>query len=135
MISIFDPTNGRILRSTTAPVANDQHWVEGFWPNDAYHIVNGQVEPLPARPDTTIPSRFDHDTQQWKIDTIILARQQRRRRNDQLMIIDRVNPVWFSTLDDQQKTQLQVYRQALLDVPQQSGFPETVDWPSKPAWL
>jgi pyruvate,orthophosphate dikinase len=30
---------------------------------------------------------------------------------------------------------LQEYRQALLAVPQQPGFPDQVIWPTKPSWL
>ena len=50
-------------------------------------------------------------------------------------LVDRVNVVWYNSLTEQQKTELQAYRQALLDVPQQSGFPENIIWPNKPSWL
>jgi polyphosphate kinase len=46
--------------------------------------------------------------------------------------IDIINETTAST---EQQQELQVYRQALLDVPQQSGFPEDVVWPEQPAWL
>jgi hypothetical protein len=38
-------------------------------------------------------------------------------------------------LTTEQQQQLQTYRQALLDVPQQAGFPDTIEWPEKPEWL
>ena len=37
-----------------------------------------------------------------------------------------------STLDETAMVLWQSYRQALRDVPQQSGFPLTVDWPTRP---
>ena len=37
-----------------------------------------------------------------------------------------------STLDETGMVLWQAYRQALRDVPQQSGFPLTVDWPTRP---
>ncbi|WP_242012382.1 tail fiber assembly protein [Pseudodesulfovibrio cashew] len=36
-------------------------------------------------------------------------------------------------LDDTAMVLWQSYRQALRDVPQQDGFPETVSWPEQPA--
>jgi len=59
----------------------------------------------------------------------------RKQRNQLLEIIDKINPVWYGTLTDEQKQELVVYRQALLDVPQQPGFPATISWPEKPSWL
>jgi hypothetical protein len=35
-------------------------------------------------------------------------------------------------LDDERKTAVMAYRQALRDVPEQVGFPRQIDWPVKP---
>lgn len=59
----------------------------------------------------------------------------RNIRNNLLGLIDRVNPIWYQTLTDQQRLELATYRQSLLDVPQQPNFPQDVIWPHKPAWL
>jgi hypothetical protein len=56
-------------------------------------------------------------------------------RNKLLQSVDRVNPVWYAALSEQQRAELAAYRIALLNVPQQSGFPDNVVWPSKPSWL
>lgn len=37
-----------------------------------------------------------------------------------------------SPLSDSKKTEWQTYRQALRDVPAQSGFPNTINWPTMP---
>jgi len=63
------------------------------------------------------------------------ADQIRILRNQLLQDIDRINPVWYVSLDSEQQQQLQQYRQLLLAVPQQPGFPESVEWPAKPTWL
>lgn len=42
------------------------------------------------------------------------------------------NALRWSALTDKQRQAWADYRQLLLDVPQQSGFPENVIWPSKP---
>jgi hypothetical protein len=39
------------------------------------------------------------------------------------------NPLRWNTYSAAQKSAISAYRQLLLDVPQQSGFPNTVDWP------
>ena len=49
--------------------------------------------------------------------------------------VDLVNPVRYAELTAEQQAELATYRQALLNVPQQSGFPATVEWPTKPSWL
>lgn len=139
IISVFDPATGRILKITSAKTseqANDlyQHWIAGHWSNDQYRVVNGQPTLLPPRPDQPF-SRFNFESGQWETKSINPGRVIRQQRNDALSQVDRVNPVWYSTLSEQQKADLAAFRQALLDVPQQSGFPTQIDWPAKPSWL
>ncbi len=38
-------------------------------------------------------------------------------------------------LTDEKRQELTVYRQALRDVPEQSGFPTEIVWPTKPEWV
>lgn len=45
------------------------------------------------------------------------------------------NPLRWASLSSEQQNELTVYRQALLDLPAQSGFPETISWPTKPDWM
>lgn len=42
------------------------------------------------------------------------------------------NPLRWDAMSNDKKTEWATYRQALLDVPEQSGFPETISWPTKP---
>jgi hypothetical protein len=48
--------------------------------------------------------------------------------SDKLVVPDR-----WETYTEEQKQIVRDYRQALRDIPQQSGFPETIVWPEKPA--
>ena len=62
-----------------------------------------------------------------------LEAKQRELRDKWLRIyVDTVNAVRWNGLTQQQKDELIVYRQALLDVPQQPGFPTSVTWPTHP---
>jgi hypothetical protein len=45
------------------------------------------------------------------------------------------NPLRWSTLSEDMQAEASGYRQALLDVPQQEGFPSTILWPEAPAYL
>jgi len=49
--------------------------------------------------------------------------------------VDTVNPVRYAALTADQQAELAAYRQALLNIPQQTGWPNTIDWPTKPTWL
>lgn len=42
------------------------------------------------------------------------------------------NPLRWEAMSSDEKSQWTAYRQALLDVPQQSSFPNSVTWPEKP---
>ena len=46
--------------------------------------------------------------------------------------LDCINSVRWHTMTDSEKTEWVEYRQALLDLPDQEGFPETVTWPMWP---
>ena len=39
---------------------------------------------------------------------------------------------WWATADRTMTAEQTTYRQALRDIPDQSGFPNTVTWPTKP---
>jgi len=60
-----------------------------------------------------------------------LAAQVRAQRDRLLSAMDVVvsNPLRWADLSSDKQNEWSTYRQDLLDVPQQSGFPSTVTWP------
>ena len=67
-------------------------------------------------------------------DAEILAALVRKDRNNLLKsFVDSMNPVRWETLSDEEKQSVRTYRTALLNVPQQAGFPENIVWPTKPS--
>ena len=40
------------------------------------------------------------------------------------------NPLRWSAMSEQEQADMSAFRMALLDVPQQAGFPNTISWPS-----
>lgn len=63
-----------------------------------------------------------------------LAAQARAKRDALLSEVDSIvgNPLRWASFSQTQQTAWADYRQALLDVPQQPGFPNTINWPTKP---
>lgn len=63
----------------------------------------------------------------------VLAHNARIKRNNLLRRnVDIFNPLRWETLTAEEKQEWLDYRQDLLDVPQQSGFPDNIVWPTKP---
>jgi hypothetical protein len=62
-----------------------------------------------------------------------LEKQERERRDKYLQLyVDVINAVRWESLTQQQKDAMITYRQSLLDVPQQPGFPTDINWPTPP---
>ena len=61
-----------------------------------------------------------------------LAEEVRAERDYKLLSLDRIvaNPLRWDSFTQEQRDEFAAYRLALLDVPQQDGFPESVSWPS-----
>lgn len=60
----------------------------------------------------------------------------RKQRNTLLADwVDRMNPLVWEVMTDDDKNGYRAYRKALLDIPNQTGFPWTVDWPETPTEL
>ena len=57
-----------------------------------------------------------------------------RNKRDSLLqaVVDAMNPMRWELLSDDEKQAWRDYRQALLDVPQQPGFPHEIAWPVAP---
>lgn len=63
-----------------------------------------------------------------------LTASMRSERDAKLLALDSIvsNPLRYNASTSEQKVALEEYRQALLDVPQQTGFPQDVEWPVMP---
>ena len=62
------------------------------------------------------------------------AAEVRSKRNQLLREVDVFvgNPLRWAALSSNEQTAWATYRTELLDVPQQSGFPSTITWPTAP---
>lgn len=116
----------------------DKPYIEGKIDPRKFYLDLTTLQPVAKPRDPSGPySKYDFDwtTKTWVLNPDQTAKLVRQSRNEFLELIDRVNAVWYASLTTQQQTEIQQFRQALLDITQQSGFPESVVWPPKPAWL
>jgi hypothetical protein len=80
---------------------------------------------------TWIVSRISDEEIQNRLNNKIM--EIRNARNNLLARnIDCISPLWWEALTPEQQTSLRVYRQALLDISNQDGFPWNVTWPERP---
>jgi hypothetical protein len=141
--TIYNPQTGQILHTISSHNADlvdlnlqGRSYIAGDYNSQEFYIVDGSAVAIPAAPESdTVCYRFDYESKSWVVNQDRSQTQARQHRNLLLTAVDRINPVWFNSLTIQQQTELAEYRQALLDVPQQSGFPTQVNWPAKPTWI
>jgi hypothetical protein len=134
--TVYDPSSGQILFAfdSNENITLDNA-IDGSYDDQKHYIdiVTKTVINKPVQPSN------DHiwqwESKSWILDNAQSVQSARLKRNLELELVDRVNPVWYSSLTQEQQTELQQYRQELLDVPQQAGFPTDISWPTKPTWL
>ena len=63
-----------------------------------------------------------------------LAEMARNERGSRLRYLDTIltNPLRWAAYSEEQQTVISKYRQDLLDVPAQTGFPQEINWPVSP---
>jgi Phage tail assembly chaperone protein len=106
------------------------HHVEAGSPN-YYDFLAQQIVPMPPRPKGEY--RFDYALKSWVFDTAGAAKKAYAKRDELLKNgPDRISPIWWSSMTAEQQAAWSQYRQALLDVPQQAGFPADINWPTSP---
>lgn len=141
--TIYDPATGQILElfSTSDGVVSslvlaNSTYIQGAYDPNMYYVEQGQAVLKSTRPLNNYGAyNFDYATKTWQLDQAQLNSMMRQQRDQLLAQVDRMNPIWYASLSVDQQQQLQTYRQALLDVPQQTNFPTSVEWPAKPHWL
>lgn len=87
-------------------------------------MINGVLVDLPADEIAIIEARKKEAEDNLPTE---LASEARNKRNQLLAETD-----WTASSDVTMSDAVKAYRQALRDVPAQSGFPTTINWPTKP---
>jgi len=133
--SILDPHTGIVIgHASDASSIVGRPYVPGRYLINQVYFLDGQPVDLPPKPGSGMYV-WNLKTKSWLLDREASAREQRKIRDRLLSAVDRVNPIWYASLGVERQVALQEYRQALLAVPEQPGFPDQVIWPTKPPWL
>ena len=132
----YNPKTGRVMAIVTdRSLAPGVPAIPGTWNASTYYIKGNVPKLLP--PIMGNPNNYDWDfaTESWVFNPDKAKNTIRRIRDKLLTAVDRVNPLWYASLSAERQAEIQDYRQALLDVTDQPGFPASVTWPAKPGWL
>lgn len=66
------------------------------------------------------------------VEDIPMTAEEARAKRDKLLAATDWTQVLDSPIDAETREAYRVYRQALRDIPEQEGFPETITWPELP---
>lgn len=141
--TIYNPDTGEILRRLHSDNQElldlnlvGHAYVEGDYDTKQYYIKDGIAVERQQDPSTYTQKYYYHwITHTWLLDTLKTEVGVRSYRTELLTPIDNVSPVRWNSLTPEQQAELQTYRQDLLDITNQEGFPTSVEWPIKPVWL
>jgi len=126
--------NGKIVKlldcnNIEQQLSDGELYIDGWFNDSEYYIEDSQAIQMPPKPDQY--SVFNYTTKQWV-------------ENERMAIInvsDKRQKLLYSTdwtqipngpLTQQQQEAWAVYRQQLRDIPEQSGYPFNVVWPTPP---
>lgn len=125
--TIYKNSDGSILRCITTTADN----IAANIPS-GYSSIEGSSHPKKhVVTSGSIVSKSDSDITAY--DTLKASNVVRAERDRLLSVdIDTLNPIRWNALSSTKQTEWATYRQALLDIPDQAGFPNSVTWPTKP---
>jgi hypothetical protein len=137
--TIYDEASGEIIITGTTLAERDVSWQAGpgqkciFEISGALQYVsNGAVVNMPPKP--TGNYIFSYSLKTWVPD-IKGAEKDALKKRDQLLASgpDRVNPMWWESMSAAEQSEVSQYRQALLDITNQFGYPLDIEWPPLPS--
>jgi len=114
-------------------VGENENYVEGEFSDALYYIKNNEIKEYPEKPE--YPVNFNIDTEKWVWDETISWGALRDIRNTLLSEnVDSVvsNPLRWASMTTEKQTEYTTYRQALLDLPQNTEDPRSPNLPTPP---
>ena len=132
--SIYNPDNGQILRvvgtnNIESQIILNEKYIEGSYDDSTYYVENGIPIQISEKPNDYYV--FDYTTKQWVIDENLAINEILPKRNYLLLKSDWTQ-IPNNPLTPEQQAAWATYRQELRDIPEQSGYPYNVVWPTPP---
>ncbi len=138
----FYDDSGKITKTAHGSVESmakfieNKQCIQGNYSAEEYFIKDSLPVKIPAKPkDSIIEYTFLHDVGHWIPDIKKTIFKIRQIRTEMLLLVDKVNPVRYADLSDQQRQELADFRTNLLNITDQEDYPLKVVFPEKPAWL
>lgn len=95
------------------------------------YVDNHEIITMPEKPG--IDYIFSYAEKKWVKDIEGMKTKALRQRNNLLAEgPDRISPMWWTSMTEQEQQAWTFYRQALLDITKQADYPEFIVWPIKP---
>lgn len=137
--TIYDEASGEIVISGNALAERDVSWMAGkgqkciFENSGAFQYVSdGVIVDMPPKPSSDYI--FDYTSKQWALDLKGVEKKALANRNRLLADgPDRVNPMRWASMTPVEQGEVSSYRQALLDITNQFGYPMDIEWPAIPS--
>jgi len=110
-----------------------------FHPDQDFKVLSKGLNKIKLEETTTgdlkVPDNFKELVREIELEG--LSSELRDERNSLLAELDKLisNPIRYNELPEEHKSLVTKYRKDLLDLPQQEGFPEEVEFPTKPAFI
>lgn len=132
--TIYSQATGQILRivqtnDIDSQIQTGEAYIDGSIDDSAYYIENGAAIEIPTKPDQY--AVFDYTTKQW-IDNANLAIADVLQKRQRLLYASDWTQIPNGPLTTAQQAAWATYRQQLRDIPEQSGYPFNVIWPTPP---
>lgn len=107
---------------------------------DVYQL---ETKPEPSRDELTETTELKDPVlvdgkwiRDWEVKQVsqTAAESNIRTERDRILsdVVDSMNPMRWESLSEDEKTKWKTYRQELLDITAQEGFPYSVTWPTAP---
>src|SRR5690625_4938305 len=113
---VYTGADARFYHNGWKPKTEQELLAEGLIEPEPEEEPEPEPEPEPDEPEPTAEEKA-----RWKRDGLL---------HELDAIVS--NPLRWGAFTEAEQQALADYRQALLDVPQQEGFPDDIDWPQKP---
>lgn len=100
-------------------------------PQDEYPYIMPMM--LPYSEENVEIAKEQSYNGEYTIEDIPVTAEEARAQRDKLLEYTDWTQVLDSPIDAETREAYRVYRQALRDIPEQEGFPQTIVWPELPA--
>lgn len=136
--TIYKIDTGEIIIKGTAQVQEDVYSLLDTTTNVIFeqstnfsYVDNGIIVSMPEKPG--VDYIFSYAEKKWVKD-LDGMRTRALKYRDTLLAEgpDRISPMWWSSMTEQEQAAWTQYRQDLLDVTDQADYPEFIIWPIKP---